>query len=493
MSSGLRQYLRGWSRNQGAASRREKSALLAQIEYLDARADSLGLEEEEWAERYFLEDQLLHFVREKEEYWQQRGRTKWALQGDTNTAYFHAVANGRRRNCTISSIITPAGPSSDPNIIQQVIYDFYRDLLGSSSQRVCSVAPNIWGEAEKVSDMDNEKLMLTFLEKELEAIVVDMKSNTAHGPDGFSPIFFKRMWPWLKLGVLHILNDFVLGRIDIARLNFGILALISKVPGADMVSQFRPIALINVVFKIVAKAFASWLDPVANKIISPFQTAFIRGRNILEGPVALIEIVHELRVKKLGGILLKLDFEKVYDRVNWGFLEEVLRAKGFDQGADIDKDQERRNSHGARKREEEEGKKRRRKRKKRREKEAQPAQAGQPGLAARPVPGPERETSGRLRKLVDRAADRPGRPRIRPTGRQPDQPAPDPARPAPGPGATPSTTTTGHHHSSPPPESSVTLPNHRYTPPRPHNHRRNRKSIDTIHHRHTTATTAKLL
>jgi hypothetical protein len=47
MSSGLRQYLRGWSRNQGAASRREKSALLAQLEQLDARADSIGLEEEE--------------------------------------------------------------------------------------------------------------------------------------------------------------------------------------------------------------------------------------------------------------------------------------------------------------------------------------------------------------------------------------------------------------------------------------------------------------
>jgi hypothetical protein len=84
------------------------------------------------------------------------------------------------------------------------------------------------------------------------------------------------MWPWLKLWVLHILNDFVLGHIDIARLNFGILDLIPKVPGADMVSQFRPIALINVVFKIVAKAFASRLDPVAHKIISPFRTTFIR-------------------------------------------------------------------------------------------------------------------------------------------------------------------------------------------------------------------------
>jgi hypothetical protein len=137
----------------------------------------------------------------------------------------------------------------------------------------------------------------------------------------------------VKHGVLHILNDFVLRRIDIARLNFGILSLIPKVPGADQITQFRPIYLINVIFKIISKAYATRLDPIAHRIISPRQTAFIKGRNILDGSLALIEIVHELRKKKLGGILLKLDFEKAYDMVNWDFLTEVLRRKGFDVGS----------------------------------------------------------------------------------------------------------------------------------------------------------------
>ena len=132
--------------------------------------------------------------------------------------------------------------------------------------------------------------------------------------------------------MLHILNYFILGRIDVSRLNFGVLSLIPKIPRADQISQFRPIALINVVFKIISKAFASRLDPIANRIISPTQTAFLKGRCILDGALALLEIVHELKSKKLGGILLKLDFEKAYDRVNWSFLIEVLRRKGFDAG-----------------------------------------------------------------------------------------------------------------------------------------------------------------
>jgi hypothetical protein len=175
-------------------------------------------------------------------------------------------------------------------------------------------------------------LAYTFSEAELEAIVKEMKTDTASGPDGFPVAFFKNFLTQVKYGVLHILNDFVLGRIDISRLNFGILSLLPKVTGAKHISQYRLIALINVIFKIISKAYASRLDPIANKVISPFQTAFIKGRNILDGSLALMEIVHELRVKKLGGILLKLDFEKAYDRVNWDFLGEVLRRKDFSAG-----------------------------------------------------------------------------------------------------------------------------------------------------------------
>jgi hypothetical protein len=62
-------------------------------------------------------------------------------------------------------------------------------------------------------------------------------------------------------------------------------------------------------------------------VISPNQTAFIKGRFILDGSLALLEIIHELKRKKLGGVLLKLDFEKAYDRVNWDFLSVSCTAR----------------------------------------------------------------------------------------------------------------------------------------------------------------------
>jgi hypothetical protein len=89
--------------------------------------------------------------------------------------------------------------------------------------------------------------------------------------------------------VLQILNGFALGRVDISRLNFGILSLIPKVAGATDIKQFRPIALINVIFKLVAKAYAVRLSPVDHKTIALSQTAFIKGRLIHDGPLALHE------------------------------------------------------------------------------------------------------------------------------------------------------------------------------------------------------------
>jgi hypothetical protein len=68
---------------------------------------------------------------------------------------------------------------------------------------------------------------------------------------------------------------------------------------------------------------------VVDDIISENQTAFIKGRNILEGVLILHEVIHELNSKKQSGIILKLDFAKGYDKVHWDFLEEVLVLKKF--------------------------------------------------------------------------------------------------------------------------------------------------------------------
>jgi hypothetical protein len=74
--------------------------------------------------------------------------------------------------------------------------------------------------------------------------------------------------------------------------------------------------LLNVSFKIFTKVAVKRLTRIAKKIVSPSQTAFIPGRNIMYR-------------KKMSRVILKIDFEKASDKVNWNFLQQCLRMEGF--------------------------------------------------------------------------------------------------------------------------------------------------------------------
>ena len=100
----------------------------------------------------------------------------------------------------------------------------------------------------RTSEDENSSHMLPFTGEDLDRVLSSMKVDTAPGPDGWPVMFFKRLWVIVKLYILAIQNDFALGRVDVARLNFRILTLIRKVKRDDDIRQFRPIALISMSF-----------------------------------------------------------------------------------------------------------------------------------------------------------------------------------------------------------------------------------------------------
>ena len=71
------------------------------------------------------------------------------------------------------------------------------------------------------------------------------------------------------------------------------------------------------------------MNKAAQTVVSPSETTFMPGRNIIEGVVIIHETIHELHTKKRDGVIFKIDFEKAYDKVKWSFLQQTLRMKGF--------------------------------------------------------------------------------------------------------------------------------------------------------------------
>lgn len=214
--------------------------------------------------------------------------------------------------------------------IQETIYRFYNNLFGKQPDRKVHLEQGVWAVSGRLSLGDNDLLKIPFSEEEVHKVIRGLKANSAPGPDGFSYAFYKCCWESNKGDFMRMVDDFYWGKLGIQRLNYGVITLIPKVKDAFNVRQFRPICLLNVSFKIFSNLLMNRLSRIDDKIVDKGQTAFIKGRYILDGVVILHETLHVLRRRKLRGVILKIDFEKAYDSVKWEFVEEVMRRKGFD-------------------------------------------------------------------------------------------------------------------------------------------------------------------
>ena len=109
--------------------------------------------------------------------------------------------------------------------------------------------------------------------------------------------------------------------------NHTFITLIPKVQNLVRVSNFRPISLSNVIYKIVSKVIVNRLKPLLDSIISETQSAFIADRFITNNILIAFESLHHMKnncTSKQGFMALKLDMSKAYDRVEWSFLERIL-------------------------------------------------------------------------------------------------------------------------------------------------------------------------
>uniref|UniRef100_A0A803PR23 Reverse transcriptase domain-containing protein n=1 Tax=Cannabis sativa TaxID=3483 RepID=A0A803PR23_CANSA len=128
-------------------------------------------------------------------------------------------------------------------------------------------------------------------------------------------------------------QEFFLHGKFVEKMNHTFICLIPKCDSPAAFDQFRPISLCNFSYKIISRLITDRLKPILDKLISPYQSAFLPGRWIAECSVLAAEAAHtmnKIRSRK-GFMAVKTDMHKAYDRIEWSFLHRVLMANGFNE------------------------------------------------------------------------------------------------------------------------------------------------------------------
>ena len=199
---------------------------------------------------------------------------------------------------------------------------------------------NLFTEEEKTTGAANsashrvltseQNLALTeeFTFEEFTIALKQMHPNKAGGPDGLNPAFFQNFWKVMGQEVFQQCKEWLRTKNFPGDLNSTNIVLIPKKENASCMRDLRPIALCNVLYRIVAKVLANRLQKVLPSLISENQSAFVKSRSITGNVLIAFEMIHYMNSKKRGKegeVALKLDISKVYDRVNWAFLRRRMK------------------------------------------------------------------------------------------------------------------------------------------------------------------------
>ncbi|XP_071699026.1 uncharacterized protein [Rutidosis leptorrhynchoides] len=382
--------LRGWSKKEFGKLDEEILTLKNITHNWELKAESGTLSEND--RMCWLESRKKWLAKEKIKVGmlRQKARVRWILDGDENSKYFHSTIWRKLNKNNIRGLLINGHLCENPKEIKENIHDHFKKIF--SSNQACrpylllcnrpagsgaafrvtmasngrpglsggpvtadtaglftvpvslkdhrAVGPGqfnsdgpaqavTWPDLLHISHENANMLEFVFTENEVWDAIKGCGSTKAPVPDGFNLRFYKKYWQDIKVDLMQAIEEFwSSGRISNG-CNASFITLVPKRHDPSALNDYRPISLIGSYYKIIAKLLSNRLRKVIPNLVGFEQSAFIKGRNILDGALIANETLNFLKHNRLKSLIFKVDFEKAFDCLNWDYLMEIMEIMGF--------------------------------------------------------------------------------------------------------------------------------------------------------------------
>ncbi|GJY87289.1 RNA-directed DNA polymerase, eukaryota, reverse transcriptase zinc-binding domain protein, partial [Tanacetum coccineum] len=252
-------------------------------------------------------------ITDEEKFLYEKAKVDWLCDCDKNTTYFQKVVKSRISRNEVSSIKKVDGGCVEGTKIADEFVNHFEKFFGQAKnvQQLDSLG-NIFSKS--LTDDEVVAMVSDVSDHEIKSVMFSIDDYKSPGPDGYTTCFFKKAWSVRGNDVCLAIKEFFNSRKLLREINSTLITLIPKVHHPKAVTEFRPIACCNVLYKCICKVLTNRIKGSLNKLVNLNQSAFIQGRNIQDN----ILLTHELLkgYNRKGGskrCALKINIAKAYD------------------------------------------------------------------------------------------------------------------------------------------------------------------------------------
>lgn len=232
-------------------------------------------------------------LRREEKYWRELSGVRWLKEGDKNNKFFHTIVKTRWKHGIPDRIQDETGNwiEGPKNIIKLAALSIEHLFKAQPT----SVDVDLLRSIPKVIDDEmNEMLIQIPTADEIKQAVLNLKGDSAPGPDGFSGVFFQTAWEVVGSDVINFIQHSWRSHTMMRVFKCVSLVLIPKKDKPTHINDWRPVSVENFLARIIPKILATRMAPLLNNLLSIEQGAFIKGRDIAMNIRMAQELMHDI-------------------------------------------------------------------------------------------------------------------------------------------------------------------------------------------------------